>query len=431
QSLKGEVQTLSRVLDSNSSSLASLTADSLADVNRLADQAARCKSAIGALDGLCQASPSLAENFLTSSQLLLAKNEYIQAADAVASAEVLLGDLQQAEAGSASRRGSPGGLANAMGGVDKENRRNTATTGAGDGESGVLRALKRLLLKRRAGLESHLRDVVHEAVHLGPTTRCRKVFSGYLCDRYFRSPVPLVDVFEALGRLGQLDALFAEISDKLRKEVIAPLLTHRYVPSPQRVSDAETASLAYSPAPVSGAASAEDGSSWNRQGAGVTGDFDDGSGYAFGAGAGAAGGLTQGPGTVSEVLARVAVVLEFMHEEVLGGQHHLTAALGVRLLSDPEGLSKILLNKLEDHIPHSAQHLADFEKGARDACYDFENRLSVMGYYGNEGEAAPVRGNLSRFVETVEGRFAAKRRRTLLHQARDMALGDYHNTVEV
>lgn len=54
QDLKGEVQTLARVLDGNSSSLASLTADSLADVNRLADQAARCKSAIGALDGLCQ-----------------------------------------------------------------------------------------------------------------------------------------------------------------------------------------------------------------------------------------------------------------------------------------------------------------------------------------------------------------------------------------
>ena len=28
-------------------------------------------------------------------------------------------------------------------------------------------------------------------------------------------------------------------------------------------------------------------------------------------------------------------------------------------------------------------------------------------------------------------RFAAKRRRTLLQQARDMALGDYHNSVEV
>ena len=54
QNLKGEVQTLARVLDGNGTSLASLTADSLADVNRLADQAARCKSAINALDGLCQ-----------------------------------------------------------------------------------------------------------------------------------------------------------------------------------------------------------------------------------------------------------------------------------------------------------------------------------------------------------------------------------------
>lgn len=33
--------------------------------------------------------------------------------------------------------------------------------------------------------------------------------------------------------------------------------------------------------------------------------------------------------------------------------------------------------------------------------------------------------------DVVMTRFAAKRRRTLLGQARDMALGDYHNTVQV
>lgn len=60
-----------------------------------------------------------------------------------------------------------------------------------------------------------------------------QVFSGYMCDRYFRSPVPLVAVFEALARLGQLDALFAEMAEKLRKEVIAPLLSPRYVPPPK------------------------------------------------------------------------------------------------------------------------------------------------------------------------------------------------------
>lgn len=60
-----------------------------------------------------------------------------------------------------------------------------------------------------------------------------QVFSGYLCDRYFRSAVPLVDVFEALGRLGQLDALFSEISEKLKKEVIAPLLSAHHVPPPK------------------------------------------------------------------------------------------------------------------------------------------------------------------------------------------------------
>lgn len=63
-----------------------------------------------------------AEDLLTSSQLLLAKNEYVQAADAVASAEVLLGDLQQADAASGAERGPLGGAV-----VDKENRRNAAT----------------------------------------------------------------------------------------------------------------------------------------------------------------------------------------------------------------------------------------------------------------------------------------------------------------
>lgn len=47
---------------------------------------------------------------------------------------------------------------------------------------------------------------------------------------------------------------------------------------------------------------------------------------------------------------------------MLGGQEHLAAAFGLRLLEDPGGLNKILLNRLEDRIPHSAQHLADFER---------------------------------------------------------------------
>lgn len=59
------------------------------------------------------------------------------------------------------------------------------------------------------------------------------MFSGYLCDRYFRSPVPLVAVFDALARLGQLDTLFAEVAEKLREEVITPLLSARYVPPPK------------------------------------------------------------------------------------------------------------------------------------------------------------------------------------------------------
>eukprot|EP00752_Nemacystus_decipiens_P015586 g13909.t1 len=419
QDLKGEVQTLARVLDSNSSSLASLTADSLADVNRLADQASRCKSAIGALDGLCQA-----EDLLTSSQLLLAKNDYVPAAHSVASAEVLLGDLQQADAAGGAERRGPGGDV-----IDKENRRHAP---AGTGDSGVLRAMKRLLLKRRAGLESHLRDVAHEAVQLGATMRCRKVFSGYLCDRYFRSPVPLVSVFEALARLGQLDALFAEMAEKLREEVITPLLSPRYVPPPKRSSDAGIVSLAYAPAlantgPAAGVA---------VSGSVIYGTPGDGGGDGCDLQAPsppALEGKRQGPGAVGELLARVAVVLEFVHEEVVGGQEHLTAAFGLRLLEDPGGLNKILVNKLEDHIPHSAQQLAAFERGARDACHDFENRLDAMGFYGEEStqRKAAVRGNLRRFIETIDGRFAAKRRRTLLQQARDLTLGDYHNTVEV
>lgn len=59
------------------------------------------------------------------------------------------------------------------------------------------------------------------------------MFSGYLCDRYFRSPVPLVAVFDALKSLGQLDALFKEMAEKLRDDVITPLLSPRYVPPPK------------------------------------------------------------------------------------------------------------------------------------------------------------------------------------------------------
>lgn len=64
-----------------------------------------------------------------------------------------------------------------------------------------------------------------------------KVLSGYLCERYFRSPVPLTSVFDALGRLGQLETLFSEMSEMLRKEAIDPLLTPRHVPPPKVSGD--------------------------------------------------------------------------------------------------------------------------------------------------------------------------------------------------
>lgn len=54
--------------------------------------------------------------------------------------------------------------------------------------------------------------------------------------------------------------------------------------------------------------------------------------------------------------------------QVLGGQRHLTAVLGDRLLPEAGGLSKALLEKLDDHVPHSAQHLADFERVRRPGC---------------------------------------------------------------
>lgn len=80
-----------------------------------------------------------AEDLLTSSQLLLAKNEYVQASDAVASAEVLLGDLQHADAAAAAAdRRAPGGPA-----VDKENRRSASTrTGRLNSKCSTLRSTR-------------------------------------------------------------------------------------------------------------------------------------------------------------------------------------------------------------------------------------------------------------------------------------------------
>lgn len=77
------------------------------------------------LRNLIAPAPFQAEKHLTSSHHLLAKNDYVQAADAVASADALLADLQRAEAESTKGGGrrAEGGRGS---GVDKENRRNTA-----------------------------------------------------------------------------------------------------------------------------------------------------------------------------------------------------------------------------------------------------------------------------------------------------------------
>lgn len=66
-----------------------------------------------------------AEHLLTSSQQLLSKNDYVAAADAVASAESLLLDLKQAEAnGHKASDRNP----RVRGGIGKENRRQPAGT---------------------------------------------------------------------------------------------------------------------------------------------------------------------------------------------------------------------------------------------------------------------------------------------------------------
>lgn len=52
-------------------------------------------------------------------------------------------------------------------------------------------------------------------------------------DRHFRSPVPLVTGFDALGRLGLLQDLFREMSRRIREEALDPLLSARHVPPPK------------------------------------------------------------------------------------------------------------------------------------------------------------------------------------------------------
>lgn len=74
-------------------------------------------------------------------------------------------------------------------------------------------------------------------------------------------------------------------------------------------------------------------------------------------------------------------------QQILGGQGRLTAAFGLRLLEEPGGLNKILVNKLEDRIPHSAQQLAEFEQVGGWVCgCDDPRRV-----YSPRGTASPRR----------------------------------------
>lgn len=51
--------------------------------------------------------------------------------------------------------------------------------------------------------------------------------------------MPLSVVFDALARLGQLDALLGEMSRRLRKDAIDPLMSPRHVPPPKVWNAAE------------------------------------------------------------------------------------------------------------------------------------------------------------------------------------------------
>lgn len=79
------------------------------------------------------------------------------------------------------------------------------------------------------------RPITAVAVGVSPSRwlLCPQVLSGMVLGRHFRTPVPLVTVFDALGRLGLLADLLGELSARVRRDVLDPLLSARCVPPPK------------------------------------------------------------------------------------------------------------------------------------------------------------------------------------------------------
>ncbi|CAM9549405.1 unnamed protein product, partial [Discosporangium mesarthrocarpum] len=222
-SLKREVQGLARAVDRPETALGTLAIKHLGVTSRLAKQVARCQAVVDSLESMIQV-----EEALTSAEQCMSAALYLEAAEAMGTAESLIQGLHR--------------------GVSAQ----------GEGEGGdkivVLRALERLLRKRRTGLEGHLREVALAALAIGRDgrIRCRKVITGSFCQTHYRTPLDLGTVFLALQRMDLLGDLAGDLVAQLRASILDPLLraatmatttTASSLPPLQASSNPEEASL--------------------------------------------------------------------------------------------------------------------------------------------------------------------------------------------
>ncbi|CAM9549596.1 unnamed protein product [Chrysoparadoxa australica] len=252
----------------------------------------------------------------------------------------------------------------------------------------VLRVLKRLIRKRRAGLKGQLRDYVTAAIELKPGyVVVTRTITGYFCDRHFRRPLALREVFEALQRLDALDDIMAEVADRLRANLLSPMMASGHVPPPVFGNENGRPSMQY--------------------------------------GAGTAASTTGGglPAPV-DLMSRLTRVLTFTHKEILEGKLAVTACLGRYLCMGPQGLLGRCQEALAASVPSAATELPAFSALLK-PCREFEAALFDMGYIETETT------QLSRFAADAHVHFAAQRQQVRLQEARDLMLGDYHNSIEV
>jgi centromere/kinetochore protein ZW10 len=132
---------------------------------------------------------------------------------------------------------------------------------------------------------------------------------------------------------------------------------------------------------------------------------------------------------------RLSQVVKYMHDDVFAKDKRVMQALGTLLWTGADGLSIVLLRAMDESLPEKMYidgALGSYQEVVMRS-EQLEKLLFSTGFLSetSSSQGQGQRSSLTAFLHEIDTHFARKTRQRLLVQARELLVGDYHNSVQV